>query len=84
MESDCWSIDVYYRPPRTHSRETELTKQVGALGGCFHYWYEGDAPEAKYICLTYGFDDRAAGEVAAEFLRRQGWHVEGPTAYVTT
>jgi hypothetical protein len=83
MESECWRIDVYYRPPRDHHRETELTKQVGALGGRFDYWDEGGAPEAKYICLSYGFDDQAPAELAAKFLRRQGQHLEGPTRYVT-
>jgi hypothetical protein len=33
------------------------------------------------VCLTFEFDDRTQAELAANALRQEGEHVEGPVDY---
>jgi hypothetical protein len=71
-----WAFDLYYEPPANRTKEETLTQRVGSLGGRFDY-----REERAGICLTYEFDDEVRAEQAAELLREQGEHVEGPYDY---
>ena len=73
-----WAFDVYYKPPSNRSREQLLAERIGTFGGRFDY---RDEPVGAGICLTYEFDDGTKAEQAAELLRKQGEHVEGPYDY---
>ncbi len=74
-------FEVYYRPPADPRKEVALTTRVSSYGGHLSY---REAPEnggGGSVCLTYEFDDRGQAETAAQVLREQGEHVEGPVAY---
>jgi hypothetical protein len=75
-------FEVYYRQPRDHDREARLTELVAAIGGRLDYSEEIVIQGvANTICLTYEFEYREPAERAAELLRDQGEHVEGPVPY---
>jgi hypothetical protein len=75
-------FEVYYKRPQDPEREARLTEQVVALGGRFDCWEESEIPGVcDYVCVTYEFDDWRQADVAAEILRGQGEHVEGPCDY---
>jgi hypothetical protein len=75
-------FEVYYRRPQDHEREARLTEQVTQLGGRFDFWEESHIPGVcNYVCLTYEFDDWPQANAAADILRQQGEHVEGPSQY---
>jgi len=75
-------FEVYYRKPRDLAREAKLNGRVESLGGRLDYWEEGDgASHCESICLTYEFEGWSRAEHAAEALRQEGEHVEGPIEY---
>ena len=76
-----YMFEVYYKPPQNPQREAALTKQVTHLGGRFSFREDPDEQEMGAVCLTYEFDDLDLAEVAADSLRQQGEHVEGPVDY---
>ena len=61
-------------------KEAALANQVAALGGRLDY-REELCNGADSICLTYEFDDLRSARLAADRLREQGEHVEGPGGY---
>ena len=77
-----YALEVYYPSPTSEVREASLTQQVAELGGRLDYREEIKVPSAAHsICLTYEFDEMVKAERAAETLRENGEHVEGPMAY---
>jgi hypothetical protein len=73
--------EVYYRLPPDPRKEAALTTRISSLGG--HLTYR-EVPEDQGnggVCLTYEFDDRDQAESAAQALREEGTHVEGPVDY---
>jgi hypothetical protein len=73
-------FEVYYRAPEDPRKEAALTARVAGLGGRLSY-REPPAEAGGAVCLTYEFDGPGQAEVAAEALRGQGEHVEGPVDY---
>jgi hypothetical protein len=72
-------FEVYYRLPADPRREAALTARVSCLGGRLSY---REAPAEKGgVCLTYEFDEPDQAAAAAQALREQGEHVEGPVDY---
>lgn len=76
-------FEVYYKPPPDPKREAVLTQRVSNLGGRFSFREDPKEQRIGSVCLTYEFDDLDRAEVAAEALRQQGEHVEGPVDYGT-
>jgi hypothetical protein len=74
-------FEVHYRPPADPEREIEIAKRLDPFGGHLTYREEPDLPGIGSICLTYEFGDYAVAERAAESLRSQGEHIEGPADY---
>ena len=76
-----YMFEVYYRLPVDPRKEAGLPERVSRLGGRLSY---REAPGERVnggVCLTYEFDQRERAETAAETLREQGEHVEGPVDY---
>jgi hypothetical protein len=73
--------EVYYKPPCDPRKETTLTKHITHLGGHLSFREDPDEQEMGAVCLTYEFDDLGLAEMAADSLRQQGEHVEGPVDY---
>jgi hypothetical protein len=71
-------FEVYYRPPADPRKEAELTARVERLGGHRSYREAPAADGGGGVCLTDELDDRDQAGLAAEALRKQGEHVEGP------
>jgi hypothetical protein len=74
-------FEVYYRPPEDLRKEEALTARVSGLGGRLSYREIPERETHGGICLTYEFDKREWAETAAQVLREQGEHVEGPVDY---
>jgi hypothetical protein len=74
-------FEVYYRPPVDLQREATLTERVTGLGGRLTYRESPEDGAGRSICLTYEFAQREQAEAAAQMLRKQGEHVEGPADY---
>jgi len=79
-----YMFEVYYKLPTDARREEALTNQVEKLGGCLDFREEPTLPDLGGICLTYEFASFDSANRAAELLRSQGEHVEGPTDYGVT
>ena len=76
-----YMFEVYYKLPADSEKEAALLQCVAKLGGRLNYREEPQNDLAAGVCLTYGFDRLEQAEAAAESLRRQGEHVEGPQDY---
>lgn len=76
-------LEVYYKPPADSNRETLLSDRVARYGGQLTYREEPTGEETAAVGLTYEFDDLARAEAAADSLRQEGVHVEGPADYST-
>jgi hypothetical protein len=76
-----YMLELYYKPPADPAKETALLKCVSELGGRLDYREDSDGKPEQSICLTYEFDEFDQAEAAAERLRQQGEHVEGPQDY---
>ena len=74
-------FELYYRPPADSHKEAVLTERVSGLGGRLSYRETPEGQANGGICLTYEFDEREQAEAAAQLLRAQGEHVEGPVDY---
>jgi hypothetical protein len=74
-----YMFEVYYKPPTDAKREAAFTESVLKLGG--HLDYREDPDGIGSICLSYEFDRLEQAVAAAEALRQQGVHVEGPVDY---
>ena len=75
-----YMFEIYYKAPPDAQRESRLTEQLSGLGGQLTYREPPDH-EAHTVCLTFEFDQRDMAEFAAQSLRSQGEHVEGPVDY---
>lgn len=76
-----YMFEVYYKAPPDPKKEAALLERISKLGGRLDYREEPQGHVAASICLTYEFDRQDQAEAAAESLRRQGEHVEGPQDY---
>jgi hypothetical protein len=76
-------FEVYYKPPADPKKEAAILERVAKLGGRLDYREEPQDNAAASVCLTYEFDRLEQAEAAADALRRQGEHVEGPQDYGT-
>jgi hypothetical protein len=76
-----YMFEVYYKPPANPTREASVTACVVRLGGRFDFREEPGERGMGGVCLTYEFDDLDRARAAAESLRQQGEHVEGPVDY---
>lgn len=74
-------FEVYYKAPANAAKETALTQKVSSLGGRLDYREDTDEQERVGICLTFEFEDFESAQIAAQKLREQGEHVEGPGDY---
>lgn len=74
-------FEVYYRAPADPSREAALAERVSGLGGRLDYREGPDEGGPDAVCLTFEFNDPGRAREAADSLRRQGEHVEGPVDY---
>ena len=75
-----YMVEVYYRPPADPVREAESAGRVTIHGGRLDYREVPDGGPGG-VCLTFEFSDLGQAQAAAESLRRQGEHVEGPVDY---
>jgi hypothetical protein len=80
-----YMFEVYYRRPPDPDKEARLTRWVSDRGGRLDFREEPDTDAAvtgfHSVCLTYEFDSLDQAALAAEGLRKQGEHVEGPSHY---
>lgn len=76
-----YMLEVYYRPPSDPGKEVALTEHVSSLGGRLTFREVPGENRVKSVCLTYEFDSFDRANAAAEALRQQGEHVEGPADY---
>jgi hypothetical protein len=74
-------FEVYYKAPLDLRKETKLAIQISKLGGHLTFREDPDEYGSASVCLTYEFNDLFLAETAAESLRQQGEHVEGPVDY---
>jgi hypothetical protein len=88
-------FEVFYKTPPDPKKEAAILESVSKLGGRLDYRevpdhdnMPDDEEEVQVttcawetITLTYEFDHSEQAEAAAESLRRQGEHVEGPQDY---
>jgi hypothetical protein len=74
-------FEVYYRPPANPQRDAALSNKIASFGGRLDFLEIPGEGESGGVCLTFEFDDPEQARKAAETLRRQGEHVEGPTDY---
>jgi hypothetical protein len=76
-----YMVEIHYVPPANPTKESALLKCIAELGGRLDYREEPNGERRQNICLTYEFDDLEQAATAAERLRQQGEHVEGPQDY---
>lgn len=76
-----YMFEVYYRPPEDPKREESLAERVSHLGGRLDYREVPIEGLPGGVCLTFEFRDIERARAAAEALRAQGEHVEGPVEY---
>jgi hypothetical protein len=76
-----YMFEVYYKAPADPNKEAALQERICKLGGRLDYREEAQDKAFASVTLTYEFDRLEQAETAAEFLRRQGEHVEGPQDY---
>ncbi len=74
-------FEVYYRPPADVGKEAALTARILRLGGRLSFREVPENDDDHGICLTYEFTDPNQAQAAAQILREQGEHVEGPSDY---
>ena len=75
-----YMFEVYYKAPPDVQRESRLAEQLSGLGGHLAYREHPDE-RSDSVCLTFEFDQLDVAEFAAQSLRSQGEHVEGPVDY---
>jgi hypothetical protein len=82
-ENMSFMFELYYSTPSNARREAELAKTIAGFGGRLDYREEPTGGSSHSICLTYEFDDLDRAEKAAEWLRKEGEHIEGPVEYAS-
>ena len=73
-------FEVYYHVPEDEVREKMLAEQVAGFGGKWEF-RELTGPTGEAVCLTFEFENKETANRAAEVLRLQNEHVEGPYDY---
>ncbi len=73
--------EVYYKAPPDPKKEAAMTQRVAGLGGRLSFREDPNEKGMGSVCLTFEFDSLAVATAAAEMLRQQGEHVEGPVDY---
>jgi hypothetical protein len=58
-----------------------VAARISSLGGRLSFREVPENDDDHGICLTYEFDDPNQAQAAAQRLREQGEHVEGPSDY---
>lgn len=76
-----FAFEVLYKPPPDSVKETQLTESIRRFGGRLDFREEPPAGGTGAIVLTYDFDDYELALKAAEEIRKQGGHIEGPYDY---
>jgi hypothetical protein len=76
-----YMFEVYYRPPADAAKEAALTERVSRFGGRLDYREIPAEGLPGGVCLTFEFHDIDRARAAADALRVQGEHVEGPSDY---
>ena len=77
-----YMIEIYYRLPPDHARETQYTALLRPMGGHLDFREETNIPGVSTsVCLTYEYAYIEQAEEAAAMLRAAGQYVEGPHAY---
>jgi hypothetical protein len=76
-----YMFEVYYKVPVDLKREAEITGVVARLGGSPDYRETPVGSGTNAVCLTYEFNELESARAAADALRKQGDHVEGPVTY---
>ena len=76
-----YMAEVYYRPPADPARDASLAERVSSLGGRLDYREVPSEGEPGGVCLTFEFRELDQAQAAADSMRRQGEHVEGPADY---
>ena len=74
-------FEVLYKSPTDPNREAVISERAGQFGGRLTYREEPDLAGMGPVCLTFEFSDLAIAGRAADCLRSQGEHVEGPSDY---
>jgi hypothetical protein len=78
-----YMFEVYYPAPANDKKETFLADQMRELGGRLDYREESNHAGRGTVCLTFEFADIDSANRAAERLRAQGEHIEGPMDYAS-
>jgi hypothetical protein len=74
-------FEVYYAAPSDPVREARLLVVVRCYGGWLDYREAPEVDGSHNVCLTFEFDNWDHALSAAQQLRAQGEHVEGPGDY---
>jgi len=75
-----YMFEVCYKAPADLKKENALTQRVAVMGGRLDFREETNG-KMDSVCLTYEFDNYDSALKAANALREQGEHVEGPADY---
>jgi hypothetical protein len=74
-------FEVYYPPPEDLPKEASLAERVSRFGGRLDYREVPEGEGQGGVCLTFEFPEFDQARAAADWLRGQGEHVEGPMDY---
>ena len=81
---ETYIIEVYLGSPGDVNLERQITEAAARHGGRLDYRYDAasqiDSP-ARFVELTYEFDEVRAAQAAMDDLNRLGHYVEGPSRY---
>ena len=70
-------LEVYYKSPRSESRDAKIIKGLIPFGAHLTYREESDFT----VSLTFEFAERLLAQKASDYLREMGEHVEGVQDY---
>ena len=76
-----YMFEVYYKSPADPAKDEVITDVVSRLGGALSFREVSCGRGTEGVCLTYVFDELDSARTAADSLRLQGAHVEGPVDY---
>jgi len=74
-------LEVSYKAPFDKNREVALSEKLSRMGGRLTFREESPGTEGGPVCLTFEFDVADRAQEAADRLRSQGEHVDGPMDY---
>jgi len=73
-------FEVFYPAPEDPKREMALVDLVNKFGGRLNF-RELNGPTNESVCLAFEFEQTETANRAAQALRLQNEHVEGPYDY---